>query len=210
MNNSFQKAAGLSLIIGSILMVLTMVLHPAGGNVTHIIKIFNTIVISHTIAIFSLPLMAFGFYGLTTLLLNHSKTAFLAFYFALFALIAAMLAAAINGIVLPMFVERYFNEFEQNKNILNPIIKYGFMLNKSMDYILIAGILVAISIWSVLISRSNTLPKWMGYYGMALCIISIFGVIIGFDFIHLSGFRIVVLSIVGWIILAGWMMRKKG
>ncbi len=209
MNTNFKKAAGYSLIIGSILMVLTMVLHPSGGNVTHIMETNDTIIISHAIAIFSLPFIAFGFYGLTSLLLNDSKVSFLAFCFALFALIAGMLAAAINGLVLPMFVEKYFNEFEQNKNTLNPIIRYGFMLNKSMDYILLTGILISILMWSVLIIRGNNIPKWVGYYGMILCILALFGAIIGFDFIYLAGFRIIILCVAGWVILAGWVMRKK-
>jgi hypothetical protein len=189
-------------------MVLTMVLHPTGGDIAHIMKIHDMAIIAHSLAIFSLPFMAYGFYGLAIYLQNDSKISFLAYAFILFGLIAAMIAASINGLVLPMFVERYFSEFEQNQNILKPIIRYGFFLNESMDYILLAGNLIAILIWSVLIIQGDKFLKWLGYYGIVLFIISLFGAIIGFDFIHLFGFRIIVFSIVGWIILAGWMMNK--
>jgi hypothetical protein len=208
MDTSFQKFSGNSLIISSILLVLTMVLHPTGGDVKHIMQMHDVAIVAHSLAIFSLPFVAFGFYGLSIALLTNNKISMLSFIFVCFALFAGMIAASINGLILPMFVENYANDFEQNINVLKPILKYGSFFNKSMDYVMIIGILVAISIWSVLIIQSVKFPKWIGYYGLILLVVASLGAILNFNFVNLFGFRIFVFGLVSWIVLVGWLMRK--
>ncbi len=209
MDKSFQKFSGISLIISSVLLVLTMVLHPTGGDVKHIMQMHDVAIIAHSLAIFTLPFLAFGFYGLSVALLNNHKMSFLAFIFVCFALFAGMMAASINGLILPMFVENYANDFEQNINMLKPILKYGSFFNKAMDYVLIIGILVAIGIWSVLIIKSTKFPKWIGYYGLFLLAIALIGANSEFNFVNLFGFRIFVFGLVSWIVLIGWLMKKE-
>jgi hypothetical protein len=209
MDKSFQKFSGISLIISSILLVLTMVLHPTGGDVKHIMQMHDIAIVAHSLAIFTLPFLAFGFYGLSVALLTNHKISLLAFMFVCFALFAGMIAASINGLILPMFVENYANEFEQNINVLKPILKYGSFFNKAMDYVMIIGILVAISIWSVLIIQITKFPKWIGYYGLFLLVIALFGAILDFNFVNLFGFRIFVFGLVSWIVLIGWLMKKE-
>jgi hypothetical protein len=209
MDKSFQKFSGISLIISSILLVLTMVLHPTGGDVKHIMQMHDVAIIAHSLAIFALPFMVFGFYGLSITLLTNNKISLLAFIFVCFALFAGMMAASINGLILPMFVENYVNEFEQNASILKPILKYGSFFNKAMDYVMIIGILVAISIWSILIIQSTKFPKWIGYYGLNLLVIALFGAFLDFNFVNLFGFRIFVFGLVSWIVLIGWLMKKE-
>jgi protein-S-isoprenylcysteine O-methyltransferase Ste14 len=63
MNNSFEKKAGIALVVFTILLVFTMVLHPAGGSVEHLISITGIIVTTHAIAILSLPFGWMGFWG---------------------------------------------------------------------------------------------------------------------------------------------------
>lgn len=208
MTTSFQKTSGICLIISSVLLVVTMVLHPTGGNAKHIMQMYTILVVAHSLAIFTLPFLAFGFYGLSVSLLTSNKVSLLAFIFVCFALVAGMIAGSINGLVLPMFVEKYSSSFEQNSNILLPILKYGSNFNKAMDYITIAGILIAITIWSFLIIRSKNFPKWIGYYGIILFIMALLGAFLQFNFVNLFGFRIFIFSLVSWIVLVGWLMTK--
>ena len=209
MHNQFQKVSGISLIISSVLLVLTMVLHPTGGDIKHIMQMHDVAITAHSLAIFSLPFVAYGFYGLSISLLTNSKISMLGFIFVCFALIAGMIAASINGLVLPMFVANYVNEFEQNSNILKPILKNGSFFNQAMDYITIIGLIIAIIIWSVLIIIGEKFPKWIGYYGLILFVLSLFGVFMNFNFVNLFGFRIFVFSLVSWIVLMGWLMTKN-
>ena len=73
MESHFCKSTSISLILGALLIIITMVMHPSGGSIEHIIKISKTITIAHSLAIFSLPIILFGFYGLTIKLLDKWK-----------------------------------------------------------------------------------------------------------------------------------------
>jgi hypothetical protein len=206
MKTSFQKLAGDCLVVGSALMVLTMVLHPSGGNLEHIFKISKVLIISHSIAIFSIPFIAFGLYGLSETLQTNSKIAYLGFAFVSFSLVAVMLAASINGLILPMYLSKFHSETGQNLETVKLIIGYGSKFNKAMDFIFIAGYSIAMFIWSIIILQTSKLPRWMGFYGLFLLVFVIIGFLLQFDFISVWGFRIYIFGIVSWIILAGFFM----
>ena len=209
MENKFIRFSGICLIIGSLLMIITMVLHPSGGSIEHILKISTILMVSHSLAIFSLPFVGFGFYGLSMALLTENKISILAFIISCQGLIAGMLAAMINGLTLPLFLSNFSaNEIEQNNNVISPIIKYGSSINHPLDYILIVGLFLAIGIWSVLIILGAKFPKWVGYFGISLLLLGILGIFFQYNFIALSGFRIVVFGMATWIIIIGVLMSR--
>lgn len=208
MKTNFQKLAGYSLVISSVLMVLTMALHPSGGNLEHIIKISKVLIISHSIAIFSIPFVAFGFYGLSETLQTNSKISYLGFTFVDFSLVAIMQAGSINGLILPMYASKFHNETGQNLETIKLIINYGSKFNKAMDFIFIGGYLIAMFIWSVIIIQTSKLPRWIGFYGFGLIAFVIIGFLLQFDFISVWGFRIYIFGVVSWIISAGFFIIK--
>ncbi len=203
MKHQFYKSTGISLITGSILIIITMVLHPSGGSIEKIISISNSITITHSLAILSLPVILFGFYGLTNKLLNPWRTSILAFIIMVFGLIAAMFAALVNGLTLPYFLGQYADKISQNSSVLKPIMAYSFAINKPLDYIFIVGCCLAIMLYSWIIIRSHKFPKWIGYFGVLLIFLSIIGAITGFVFMSLIGFRVFVFSLAGWILSSG-------
>lgn len=210
MENQFFKSTGISLLIGSVMIIVTMVLHPSGGSIKHIIEISKLITITHALAIFSLPFILFGFYGLTYRLLDKWRLTILAFIIMVFGLIAAMFAALVNGLTIPYFLGQYSDRIEQTEAVLKPIMDYSFAINKPLDYIFIVACYLAIAIYSMVIIRTNTFPKWIGYFGMLLLGFAIIGGITGFVFTSLTGFRIVVFSIAGWILSSGvYLIRSK-
>ena len=202
METEFKKNSGISLIVGSILMIATMVLHPSGGHIEHILKIKSIIIVSHALAIFSLPFIAFGFLGLSTALLTKSKISILSFIISCFGLFAAMIAATINGLTLPLFLSQIVPQ-NIDGNIISSIGTYGRNINIPMDYILLISFALSISIWSVLIIMSEKFPKWIGYYGLLLILFGVFALFNKYNFIGLFGFRIIIFGIVSWIIAAG-------
>lgn len=209
MANQFHKSTGVSLISGSILMICTMILHPSGGSIQHIIAISETITIAHTLAIFSLPIILFGFYGLSEKLSEPYKISTLALIIITFGLIAAMFAALINGLAIPYFLGQYAENIEMHDSIIKPIIVFGFSMNKPLDYVFIAAFCLAISLYSILIIRTKKLPTWLGYYGVILMIASVLGALSGFAFTSLLGFRIFVFSLAGWILITGYFLIRK-
>ena len=203
MENHFYKSTGWSLAIGSILAIVTMLLHPAGGEILDIITEAKPMQIAHTIAICCLPFMLFGFYGLTNLLSEKRKLGVLAFTIIAFGLIAAMLAALLNGLVLPQFLSQNKTSLENNEALLYLIMNYGFAINKALDYVFIVALAAGITLYSMLMITKASFFKLLGYFGLVLFFLSIVGLASNFAFTGLLGFRIFVFSMAGWIFLAG-------
>lgn len=208
MTKQLYKSTGISLISGSLLMICTMILHPAGGSIERIIAISDTIIIAHSLAIFSLPFILFGFYGLSKKLSDAYDISTLALGFVAFGLIAAMLAAMINGLAIPFFAGKYADQPEIHESVVRPIILFGFSMNKPLDYIFIVAFCLAISVYSILIIRMKSLPVWIGYYGIVIILLVAAGILSGFAFAGLFGFRIFVFSLAGWILIVGYYLIK--
>lgn len=209
METNFYKSAGLSLTMGSLLASLTMVLHPSGGNIEHIIYMAQSFKISHSIGIYSMPLMMFGFLGLSNKLVDKWKFSNLAFVIVTFGLLSAALAALFNGIALPHFLSQYTNNHEENNNLLRTIMTYGFAINRGLDYMFITSLCTAIAIYSLLIIRSKKIATWIGFYGLIILGFSIIGGLTNFAFTSLIGFRIIVFAIAGWILCVGLILIKS-
>jgi hypothetical protein len=205
MEHSFRRTAALCLFTGALLATITMAIHPSGGSMEHIRHISGVIVFSHSLAILCMPFIGFGAWGLSVLLATPGRIAMLAFFGFVAGLIAAMIAGAVNGLVLPYFVGRYYQS-GIDEAVLKAIIGYGRYLNAAMDYIFIAACAFAISIWSVLIIITARLPAWIGYYGIFIILAGLAGIILKFNFISVSGFSIFISGLVSWLIAGGIMM----
>src|SRR6185437_1275788 len=104
MRNQLEPRYGASLILGSFLMIITMVMHPSGGNFEHLLKISALIMGTHTLAIISVPFTLYGFWGLTQKLNGDEFFSKIAFATILLGMFAVMCAAAINGLAMPMYL----------------------------------------------------------------------------------------------------------
>ncbi len=207
MELSNKRISGVYLIAGSVLLTLTMILHPTGGSIEHILQIKHVAITSHALAIISLPFLILGFLGLSKVF-QYGEATRIAFVIVCFGLVAAMLAAMINGITLPIFLSK-ISVSDYDPQVVKAIIRYGFSLNVSLDYILITSITLSVLIWSLLMIVNNSLSKWLGYYGIALCMLGVVSAILRFDFISVFGFRVFIFSLVSWLIISGYLMYSK-
>ena len=208
-NMQFEKNAGRSLLISSILLVLTMVLHPAGGNIEHILKIKTLIIVTHSIAVLALPFCMIGFWGFTKKLGAEHFLSLPAFAISVFGLIAAMGAAAVNGLALPLFLERYKNASTEVIESIKPIIKYGSSLNHAFDYIFIGAMCLSILLWSITVLKTKKATAWLGYFGIALTLLAIVLLATGFGFVNLYGFRLFVFGVAAWIVWVSFVLLKS-
>ncbi len=210
MKQQAYQSTGLSLVIGAVLVIATMVMHPSGGSMERILSISRTITATHALAIFCLPIILFGFYGLTYKLMDTRKISVLAFLILAFGLIAAMFAALINGLTLPYFLGHYADRLEASREVLRPIVTYSFAINTPLDYIFIVACCLSILLYSISILMTRRLPVWLGYFGLLFGLFVTIGGFTGFVFTSLTGFRIVTFSIAAWIVCAGvFVMRSK-
>ena len=209
MKSKFEKAAGISLLIGSFLMFVTMVLHPVGGSFEHILKVRTMGIIAHSIALVSIPFTWIGFWGITKRLDNAPFFSRVAFSFITFGLIAVMLAAAVNGLVLTVFVERYADASPEVIDSITPILHYNGALNHAFDYIFIAGMCVSVLFWSIAILKTKGFPIWLGWMGIVLSLVALLMWVFGFIFVDLHGFRMFIFGTAAWIVCAGFLLMRS-
>jgi len=209
MKNHFYRSTGISLISGALLIIFTMLLHPLGGSIERIISIYNIITTAHSLAIVSLPIVLFGFYGLSVCLLDTYRFSLLSFIIIAFGLIAAMFAALFNGLVLPYFLHQYSDRLTETMDILKPISNFSFAINLPLDYIFIIACCLSIFIYSMIILAKRIFPRWIGYLGIAIALFAIIGFATAFVFTSLTGFRIFTFSIAFWILSSGVYLIKN-
>jgi len=204
-----KKQTGISLLIFTVLIVFTMVLHPLGGNIEHLIRITGMIVLVHAVAILSLPFGWIGFIGLTRVLGTERYLSMLAFALASMGIIAAMIAAATNGIILPVFLQHYKDASPEVIASIKPVWRYSFAINSAFDYIYTFAFCLAILLWSILIIHTKTLSQWLGWLGIIIAIGGIVFFISGMRINSLYNFRLFITSIIVWIALVAVQMISR-
>lgn len=209
MNKGIDKSAGLALLTGSVLMLTTMVLHPSGGNLQHLLRISRIVVISHSMALLAIPFLGFGFWGLTKRLGTHQFLPILSFAFMLTGLLAGFIAATINGLALPLFIQHYKDATAEEALSIRPILRSNLALNQAFDYVFLTAISVSIFCWSVAILTLRKLSRWMGYSGLLLSFSTIAMLLSGFVLISLHGFRLFIFSSIVWISLIGIALMRS-
>jgi hypothetical protein len=208
MNHNDRKTAGYALILGSILLIVTMVLHPTGGSFEHLLKIMTVIVTAHTIAILSIPITLLGFWGFHKSFTKAWGLSTLAFITLSIGLLSGLIAGTLNGLVLPLYINQYRDATPETIAAIMPILKYNGALNHAFDYIFIGFISLAILMWSVAILLTKTYVLWLAYLGIALNLCVLIGLMIDFNFVNLQGFRGFIFGLVGWIVAAGYLLIK--
>ena len=209
MTIKFEKNAGIALIIFTLLMLFTMVLHPAGGSFAYLLKMTAMIIVTHVIAIISLPFATIGFWGLTKKLGLDNFFSLTAFVFVLFGLMAVLLAGSANGLVLPIFIEKYKDATPEFIESLKPILKYNSAVNAAFDYIYTGAFCLSMLFWSIAILYTKKFPAWIAYLGILLSIVPALLLFFGFAPAHLQGFRFFVSSIIVWVIIVGITLIRQ-
>lgn len=198
MKKTIEKNSGIALMIGCSLLVVTMILHPAGGSVEVLIRRSSMIITSHAIALSAIPFCFLGYFGIFRRLGTESFLSLTGFSFAFFGLIAVLGAAATNGLALPIFVQHYEEASQDLITAIKPVLRYNTSLNHAFDYVYMAGICISTLCWSAAILLTNRFPKWLGWIGVLLSTSAVVMAAGGFLFTDLYGFRVFVFGYVAW------------
>lgn len=202
-----DKAAGLTLIVGTVGLLVTMGLHPTGGSIEHMAHVARFARIAHSLAIASLPLMLLGGLGLTVRLKADPVLAPAAFVVFAIGCLGGMLAAVVNGLVAPTYAEWVVGEVK-NRTTDSAILHYGHALGAAFANIYMIATAVATLLWSAAILRSPAMPSWAGWLGMVLGALALVAVLGGFLGLSVHEFSIFVLGISVWTIVVGALMCR--
>lgn len=202
------KSAGLSLLIGSFLMIVTMILHPVGGDFDHLLMILNMGIVSHTIALFAIPFVAYGYWGIMMKLRDAVFLSRIGFSFMAFGLIAVMIAATLNGLVLMQLVASYADANQQVIDGLKPIFRYNHFFNLANDYIFMTAVGISTLFWSIASIKTRKFPSWTGYFGIGLVAAALLTLIMGIIFTNVAGFRVFIFGTTAWTMTMGWFLVR--
>lgn len=202
------KPFGYSLLISTVCMIITMVMHPVGGDFNHLLRISKVAIISHSLAICALPFFTFGFYGVY-IIFRSSVYSLFAFILICLSQFSLLIAATINGLILPLFIRQYAEADEVLLQTIKPILKYGSTINMAFDYIAISSLCIAVSIWSILILEYRIFVKWIGWFGIALVLGVLLLTGMKYSLTSVTGFTVFILGLASWVVCIGVNMIRK-
>lgn len=208
MNPFFEKKAGLALIIFTLLILFTLIFHPTGGNFQHLLKIAPMILLTHSVAILSLPFAAIGFWGLTRRIGADNFLAVSAFAMAALALTAVLIAGSTNGLILPLFAYQYKDASPDIVDTLKPVMAYSHAVNTAFDYVYVGTFCMAILFWSVAIFSTRRLPRWIAVWGMLVAISGIAVTASGTSPASMYGFHLFGAGLISWVIIVGSTLTR--
>ena len=159
---SDEKKGGLALIAANLAGMATMALHPLPGQMAdpHT-RVLNVAV--HALAMLSAPLALTG-----GIVLARRTQSLSAVVFQGFALVAALLATAMSGLVATALLQQ---------SAPHELLLMTGALNQAFSRTFAVGTSVALVLWSIAGWRGHSLPRALALYGTAcglLCAVFVF------------------------------------
>jgi hypothetical protein len=203
-----ETLGGWSLIVGAVLSLVTMALHPTGHDIVRApttMVLLNMLV--HTTALVGQPVALYGAFVLTRRLSGASAFAELALSFFGASVVAAMIAAVASGFLAPGLLIGVERTEGAAKLVNMGMLNLTGGLNQAFARVLVASSSTAILLWSIIALRSNRLRRAAGYIGVVVGIAALLGVLSGHLRLDVHGFGAVVLAQAIWMVLVGWELR---
>lgn len=206
---------GAALIVGSLGAIITMIFHPTGhdllGQTDEIARRNEMITVAaHSLALFSLPLLFFGFFGFSRRLGFDQPLVTSAIISYGFALIGGMCAATINGIVAPSLTRRILTADENTRELLRLILMNNTLLNQAFTKVYIAASSLAIIFWSVNIIRAGKFARIIAVFGCLIGLTSLLGLFAGHLSLNVHGFGLLIIGQTVWTILLSVLLLRFG
>lgn len=193
-------------------MLVTLATHPTGRDVLasggagdHAARIG---VFAHGIAIASLPLLVFGFLGLTRRLRSEAAMAELALVVYALGCVAAFGAATMSGFVATGMARRILATDEGGRAIVRALFGYTGVLNQAFAGVHLVAWSGAILLWSIAILRGRVLPIGVAVLGVVVGVSSLLGALTGHFRMTLHGLAVLVLTQGVWTIWIALHLRR--
>ena len=209
-----EQKGGVALVAGAIGGLVTMALHPTGRDLMapgHAASMAALATAVHALAIASLPVSFLGALALTRRLAAPERLALplAALVVYGFALVAAMAAAAVSGLVGPRLMGELLAATPPDAQGLRLLVRFGWQLNQAFSQIFAVASAVALALWSAAIARTRAFPRSLGIYGLILGPVVALAVLLGHLRLDVHGFGAVMLGEGIWLVVAGGRMWRR-
>ena len=208
-----DKKGGIALIAASLAGILTMSLHPTVRDLSAPDKLAPMallLVAVHALAVASMPVLFLGALALSRRLESPDRLALTALVVYGFALAAVLVAAVVDGLVVPSLAREIMTAPPPATEEWR-IAHYNGLLNQSFARVFLVASSTSIVLWSVSILRSRTLAPSVAIYGLLVGPAVIAAVVSGLRLDpHGAGSLILAQSL--WFIVVGtllWRFKPK-
>jgi hypothetical protein len=206
---------GAALIIGSLGATVTMIFHPTGhdllGQPDEIARRNEMItVILHSLALFSSPLLLFGFFGFSRRLGLDNPLVSAALIAYLVCVFGGISAAIINGIVAPSITRQILTADENARQVLQLVLMNNTLLNQAFTRVYIVASSLAIILWSLRIKRNAGFAQIIAFLGCLIGSVTMLGLFSGHLRLNVHGFGLLILGQTVWTILTAVFLFHQG
>ena len=206
-----NTAYGLALIVGTVAAIVTMAFHPTGfdahASVEAVAHEMSILVGVHTLALLSVPLLVFGFVGVTMRAGWHRPEALLAFIIYALSAVAIMFAGIADGLINAALIPEMTGAGDLKLQALKAALSYNFQFNQACAKVFVVGTSLAIILWSITLFRLGVLERIIGWF---ISLAALFGMLSGHVRMSAHGFGLIVLLQGVWAIALGVSMLRAG
>jgi hypothetical protein len=207
-----ETAAGILLIVGSLLTMSVMLLHPTSHDLLAPGSFArqahrNTVV--HSVAIAAIPMLFLGLLGLSRRL-GFDDLSVAATVVYGFSAIAVLGAAVASGYVATEAIEHMLEAGEDSKGVYHALLASTGWWNQAFARVGVAASAAAILLWSAAILRSTRVPRVVGVVGAVIGGAILLAILSGHFRLNIHGFGMVVLAESLWFIGVGALLVREG
>ena len=210
MNNRLPYA--FALIVGTVGYLLTMALHPIGitSASAEVLTRQNQIAIAvHALGLLSVPLVIFGFVGLSARVgWGRASTQFAFIVYAM-AAVAVGLAAVADGLVAPALIQKTIGVSSESLAQLKTMLEFNWQFNQACAKVFVVGASLAIIAWSYAIASLGTFERVVAWFGWFVGVASLAALFSGHIQMDVHGFGLVVLLQAIWNICVGVSLLRR-
>lgn len=205
-----SRSGGLALIIGPLLMLAVMAMHPQGSDLHadgtgHVVAVSKLV---HGTALATLPIILYGLLALLRAM-DDAGLSLLAFVAYAVGAMAVLIAGTANGFVFPVLLED-----DPGHGVTGPtrdaLLTYNWTLGQAMTQVHVVMSFVAMGLWSVHMVRTRVLARGLGIFGCLISVAALTGLFTGRVDMDVKGFGLIVLLQSLWLVAAGVLLWRGG
>lgn len=208
-----SRAAGFALILGALMGIATMMLHPTGHDLltpgSRGERMGELAVLVHAVALAGVPISVFGFLGLTRRLEAGGWIPIAAFVVYAFGSVAVLCAAVASGLIAPRLIRDLSAEEPSMRESLHLLLRYTGLFNQAFARVFVVASSVAVILWSAALTRSAVFARGLAVLGHVVGVVSLAAFFSGHLRLDVHGFGLFVLAQAAWTITVGSQMVRR-
>jgi hypothetical protein len=164
----------------------------------------------HALGLLSVPVVVFGFVGVTRRMGWERPEALFAFIVYAFSAVAIMFAAIADGLVNAALIPQVAGAGEPALQTLKAALAYNFQFNQACAKVYVVGSSLAIALWSVGLFKVGAFDRVVGMFGWLVALAVLAGLLSGHVRMSAHGFGLIVFLQAVWILALGASMIRMG